>query len=142
MSVETAKAKNIEGIIRDKKKAETIKAKLKGATLEAMAAATGATVLTADSLSFASTSIAGLGNEPKLVGAAFNKSLLNKVSEPIAGNAGVFTLSVSNLAANTAQTDLTTFKEQYQGRLSNTILNAVLALKKTAKIEDNRAKLY
>ena len=142
MSVETAKSKNIEVIIRDQKKAETIKSKLKGATLEAIATAAGATVLQADSLSYTSTNISGLGNEPKLVGASFNKALLNKVSAPIAGNSGVFVISVSNLGAIAAPGDLAAFKEQYQGRLSNTILNSVLALKKTAKIQDNRAKLY
>ena len=142
MSAETAKSKNIEVIIRDQKKAETIKSKLKGATLEAIATAAGATVLQADSLSYTSTNISGLGNEPKLVGASFNKALLNKISAPIAGNSGVFVISVSNLGAIAAPGDLAAFKEQYQGRLSNTILNSVLALKKTAKIQDNRAKLY
>ena len=142
MSVETAKSKNIEVIIRDQKKAEKIKSKLKGATLEAIATASGATVLQADSLSYSSTNITGLGNEPKIVGASFNKALLNKVSAPIAGNSGVFVISVSNLGAIAAPGDLAAFKEQYQGRLSNTIVNSAPALKKKAKIEDNRAKLY
>ena len=142
MSVETAKSKNIEVIIRDQKKAEKIKSKLKGATLEAIATAAGATVLQADSLSYTSTNISGLGNEPKLVGASFNKALLNKVSAPIAGNSGVFVISVSNMGAIAAPGDLAAFKEQYQGRLSNTIVNSAPALKKKAKIEDNRAKLY
>jgi peptidyl-prolyl cis-trans isomerase D len=142
MSVETAKSKNIEVIIRDQKKAEKIKSKLKGATIEAIATAAGATVLQADSLNYTSTNITGLGNEPKVVGASFNKSLLNKVSAPIAGNSGVFVISVSNLGAIAAPVDMAAFKEQYQGRISNNILNSVLVLKKTAKIEDNRAKLY
>jgi peptidyl-prolyl cis-trans isomerase D len=142
MSAETAKSKNIDVIIRDQKKAEIIKSKLKGATLEAIATASGATVLQADSLSYSSTNITGLGNEPKIVGASFNKALLNKVSAPIAGNSGVFVISVSNLGAIAAPGDLAAFKEQYQGRLSNTIVNSVPALKKKAKIEDNRAKLY
>ena len=142
MSAETAKSKNIDVIIRDQKKAEKIKSKLKGATLEAIATAAGATVLQADSLSYTSTNITGLGNEPKIVGASFNKALLNKVSAPIAGNSGVFVISVSNLGAITSQGDVAAFKEQYQGRLSNSIVNSIIFLKKTAKIEDNRAKLY
>ena len=142
MSAETAKSKNIDVIIRDQKKAEKIKSKLKGATLEAIATAAGATVLQADSLSYTSTNITGLGNEPKIVGASFNKALLNKVSAPIAGNSGVFVISVSNLGAITSQGGVAAFKEQYQGRLSNSIVNSIIFLKKTAKIEDNRAKLY
>jgi peptidyl-prolyl cis-trans isomerase D len=142
MSAETAKSKNIDVIIRDQKKAEKIKSKLKGTTLEAIATAAGATVLQADSLSYTSTNITGLGNEPKIVGASFNKALLNKVSAPIAGNSGVFVISVSNLGAITSQGGVAAFKEQYQGRLSNSIVNSIIFLKKTAKIEDNRAKLY
>jgi peptidyl-prolyl cis-trans isomerase D len=143
MSTETAKGiVELEAIIRNKKKAETIKAKLKGTTLETIATAVNATVLQADSLRYSKTNITGLGNEPKLVGAAFNKSLLNKVSEPIAGNAGVFVISVSNQGAIASPFDLNMFKEQLQGKTSNTFVNSYIALKKTAKIEDNRAKLY
>jgi hypothetical protein len=67
---------------------------------------------------------------------------LNKVSEPIAGNAGVFVISVSNQGSTPAPVDIAAFKNQYQGRVSNNILKSVIALKKKAKIEDNRAKLY
>ena len=76
------------------------------------------------------------------MGAAFNKSLLNKVSEPIEGNTGVFTISVSSLGATPAQMDVNTFKAQIDNDQSRTMRSAYLALKKTAKIIDNRGKLF
>ena len=140
-SVETAKPQ-VEGIIRDQKKAEKIKTSLKGNTLDAIAAAAKTVVQKADSLTFANALIAGIGNEPKLIGAAFNKSLINKVSQPIAGNAGVFVLSVGASSAKPAQQDLLTFREEQLGRLRSIVFRGSTALKKSAKIVDNRAKLF
>ena len=96
----------------------------------------------ADSLSFTYSMIPGLGNEPKFVGAAFNKALVNKVSEPIAGNTGVFIVSVNNVSAKQAQQDLSTFKEDNLNRTRSNLFRSNTSLKKIAKIVDNRAKLY
>ncbi len=81
----------VENILRNEKKAQTIIAtKIKGNTLESAAQSSGTTIQHADSLSFQSPAVMGVGLEPKVVGAAFNKQLLNKPSSPIAGNGGVF----------------------------------------------------
>ena len=146
-SVETAKTmraeeKNIETIIRDKKKAESLKNKLTGATLETIASNVNSQVLKADSINYTAGVLPGIGNEPKLIGAAFNKSLVNKISSPIVGNNGVFVLSVSGLGAVAAQQDMNTFKLQQNGILANAVFNSYKALKKTAKIVDNRTKLF
>ncbi len=140
-SVEAARPQ-VEGIVRDQKKAEKIKATLKGNTLDAIASSAKAMVQKADSLNFNYSMIPGLGNEPKLVGAAFNKSLLNKVSTPIAGNAGVYVLSVNNIGAKQAQQDANFYKEEALNRTRSVMFRTNLALKKIAKIEDNRSKLY
>jgi peptidyl-prolyl cis-trans isomerase D len=66
MSVEAAKPQ-VEGIIRDKKKAEQIKKTFKGNSLETYAAAAKSTILVADSINFNYSMVPGLGNEPKLV---------------------------------------------------------------------------
>ena len=86
--------------------------------------------------------IPGLGNEPKLIGAAFNKSLLNKVSEPIATNSGVFVLSVNSLGAKQSQQDPIFYKEELLQRTRSVLFRSNVALKKIATIVDNRAKLY
>ena len=86
--------------------------------------------------------VPGLGNEPKLVGAAFNKSLVNKISEPMAGNAGVFVISVNSVGAKQSQQDAGLFKEELLQRTRSIFFRANVGLKKAAVIEDNRAKIY
>jgi len=140
-SVEAAKPQ-VEGIIRDQKKAEKINPTLKGNSLDAIAASAKALVQKADSLSFTYSIIPGLGNEPKLIGAAFNKSLVNKVSAPIAGNSGVFVLSVNNVSAKQAQQELNFFKEETLNRTRSSLFRSNASLKKIAKIEDNRSRIF
>ena len=74
--------------------------------------------------------------------ANFNKGLLNKVSEPIAGNTGVFVLSVNALGAKPAQQDPSLYKEETLQRLRNVMFRTNVALKKAANIKDNRSKVY
>ena len=65
----------VENIVRNEKKAATIvTTKFKGTTLAEFANSTGSPVQKADSLSFTAPFISGIGSEPKVVGAAFNKS--------------------------------------------------------------------
>ena len=144
MSVE--KARTIAGplISNEKKAQQIISSKLKGNTLEQMAQSAGVSVLHADSVSFAQPFIPNLGNEPKIAGAAFNKSLQGKVSEPIAGNTAVFIIrneSVSalpntNVNAEQLRTQLTMQEKQMGGYRS------IEALKKAADIKDNRFDFY
>lgn len=140
-SVESARPQ-VEGIIRDQKKAVKIKATLKGTSLEAIAASAKAPIQIADSLNFNYTMITGVGNEPKLIGAAFNKSLVNKVSAPIDGNTGVFVLSVNSIGAKPAQQEVAFFAADLLERTRSTMFRSSQALKKIATIKDNRSKLY
>lgn len=141
MSVETAKA-TVENIVKDQKKAEIIKKTFKGNSLESYAASAKVTVANADSVNFNYSMIPGLGNEPKMVGAAFNKSLLNKVSEPFAVNAGVFVVSVKNIGATQSQQDPNLFKDELLNRTRSIFFRSAVGLRKAAKIEDNRFKVY
>jgi peptidyl-prolyl cis-trans isomerase D len=140
-SVEAARPK-VEGIIRDQKKAEKIKTSLTGSSLDAIASSAKTIVQNADSLSFVNSIVPGLGNEPKIIGASFNKSLINKVSSPIAGNSGVFVISVNNQGALQAQQEVVLYKDELLNRTRSAIFRSNTALKKIAKIEDNRFKLY
>jgi peptidyl-prolyl cis-trans isomerase D len=128
--------------VRDQKKAEQIKKTFKGSNLEALAAAAKTTVQKLDTVLFSYNTIPGIGNEPKVVGAAFNKALLNKVSEPISGNNGVFAITVHNLGANPAAFDVNAFKDELLNRARSAVYRTNVGLKKAAKIEDNRFKIY
>lgn len=141
MSVEAAKPV-VENMIKDQKKAEIIKKTFKGNSLETYAASSNVTIARADSVNFNYSMVPGLGNEPNVVGAAFNKSLINKVSEPFAGNSGVFVVSVNNISAIQSQQDPNLIKDELLNRTRSSFFRSAAGLRKAATIEDNRYKIY
>ena len=140
-SVASAKPQ-VEGILRDQKKAIQIKQNFKGSTMEAIAASAKTIIQPADSINFNYSLIPGIGNEPKIVGAAFNKALLNKPSAPIAGNAGVFVISVKSQGAKATTQDVASFEADLLNRTRSVVYRTNIGLKKVAKIKDNHMKVY
>ena len=133
----------VENIIKNEKKGKKIiETKFKGNTLEAYSSNTGAPILRADSLSFAAPFISGVGSEPKIIGAAFNKTLISKVSEPIVGATGVFGIKVESNAAKQAQQDPTSFKQNLLQTVRASSFRSLDALRKAATIKDTRSKFY
>lgn len=133
----------IEGVVRNEKKAKIIiESKIKGTSLEDISKSTGSTVLRADSLGFAATFIAGIGSEPKIVGAAFNKSIKGKVSEPIAGNAGVFSVRGEMVTAKQNASLPDAVKQGMIQTRKMSIYRSVEALRKAANIKDFRSTFY
>lgn len=134
----------VETIIKNQKKAKLIiDTKIKGSTLEQIAQSTGSIVLRSDSISYAAPFITGIGNEPKIVGAAFNKTIQGKVSSPIAGLTGVFALkgeSIFSNPANNTSTDLT-IQNLSQARKMG-IYRSIESLRKSSDIKDFRFKFY
>ncbi|UOK43509.1 MULTISPECIES: peptidylprolyl isomerase [Flavobacterium] len=139
MSVEQAKTM-VEPILKNKKKAELIKAKMAGSTLEAVAQKSGATISNAVAVVLANPSIPNAGYEPKVVGKAFGLGA-GKTSKLIEGEMGVFMIRTKAVANAPALPDYTTYvtrlKSQSQGSASG---RAVTALKNAATIEDNRVE--
>lgn len=145
MSVARARASAEPFIINEKKAQQIISTKFKGgSTLEAVAQGAGQPLLRADSVSFAQPFIPQIGNEPKVTGAAFNKTLKGKVSEPIAGNTGVFVIRGESIGAlaNTGASaeDLRKQMEMQHKQMSG--YRSVEALRKAAKVNDNRFEFY
>ena len=139
----------VESTIRNIKKTEEIKSKLNNpTTLEAAAKVYSQQVLTtgADStLTFDAQIINGVGNEPKVAGAAFDKEYQAKVSPPIAGNTGVFVIKVNSIAAKAPATPemLAQQKTAEINRASQSALGqSFAALKKMATIKDYRNKFF
>jgi peptidyl-prolyl cis-trans isomerase D len=142
MSVQEARP-TVETLVRNEKKAkQIIETKFKGNSLEAYSTSTGAPVLRADSLSFSAPFIGGIGSEPKIVGASFNKSLLNKASEPIAGATGVFSIKVESNGAKASMADMVTIKQGLLQSAKMTSYRGLDALRKSATVKDNRSKFY
>jgi len=132
-----------EGIIRNEKKAShIIETKMKGSSLEDYSKATGSPVLRADSISFSASFVSGIGSEPKVVGAAFNKALLGKASEPIAGETGVFAVKGESVGAKANTTDLQVIKESLIQTRKMGIYRSIESLRKAAVIKDFRSTFY
>ena len=138
-----------EGSIREEKKAAEIIKKLNGkTTLESVAAVYNKQVLTAgqdSSITFKSQIINGIGNEPKLIGASFNKANMNKVSEPVTGKTGVYVFKLNSIVSKPANTPEET--AQFRIQQTNTLRSQVAVnwfegLRKKATIKDNRSKFY
>ncbi|MCW3081119.1 peptidylprolyl isomerase [Segetibacter sp.] len=145
MSVAKARITAEPIILNEKKAQQIISAKFKGgSTIEQVAQGAGVSVLRADSVSFAQPFIPNIGNEPKVAGAAFNKSLQNKVSEPIAGNTGVFVIRGESITAlpntNMDIEGLRKQMEMQQKQMSG--YQSIEALKKAADVKDNRFDFY
>jgi peptidyl-prolyl cis-trans isomerase D len=135
----------VEPILRNKKKAAEIKKKIGAAsTLDNIAANYGTQVSFADSIQFSTPYVPEIGNEPKVIGAAFNKSLVNKVSEPIEGSNALFVIGVRQIGAvSSMNTDITAQKKAVEAQLRQYAnFSTMEALRKSAKIEDNRSKVY
>lgn len=88
--------------VMEEKKTDLLRKKFAGsASLDAIAQASGQTVQSADSISLAAGFIAGLGYEPQVIGYTFNHALQpNTVSPGIAGQGGVFFITVMNRMDN------------------------------------------
>ncbi|HKG69476.1 MAG TPA: SurA N-terminal domain-containing protein [Segetibacter sp.] len=131
-------------IINEKKAQQIISSKFKGGTLEQVAKSAGVSVLHADSVGFAQPFIPNIGNEPKITGLAFNKSLQGKMSEPIAGNTGVFVVKDESISAlpntNMNAEQLRKQTEEQQKQMAG--YRSIEALKKAANIKDNRFDFY
>lgn len=139
----------VESLVRNKKKAEEIIKKVgKNPTLEAAAAVYQNQVLiTGDdsTLNFDAAIINGIGNEPKVAGASFNKEYQTKVSPPIEGNTGVFIIKTNNIFTKPAPPP--NVDQQQKSMKATQVLQSALgksfeALKKTAEIKDNRSKFF
>jgi peptidyl-prolyl cis-trans isomerase D len=144
----TAARPMVELTVRNKKKAALILEKLTpNPTLESAAKAYNLQVGTAgadSTLSFTSQIINGVGNEPKVIGASFNKDFQAKVSPPITGVNGVYVIKVNSIGSKPA--DASDMLAQQADMKSRSMVQQLSgwfeSLKKTADIKDDRSKQF
>ena len=141
MNVENASVTAIPAI-RKEKKAKLIREKIKATSVDEVAKEQNVIVSTAAAINMKAPTLAGAGQEPLVVGAAFGLKE-GETSKLIDGNKGVFIIEVTKLTeapkldnyqANSNR--LTTL------RVNGSETKVYNALKNVAKIEDNRAKFY
>ncbi|MBI5858285.1 MAG: SurA N-terminal domain-containing protein [Sphingobacteriales bacterium] len=140
-----AKARpNIEPLLRNKKKAETIKQKFgKITTLEAASAAVNKKIESLDSLRMGATS-KDLGFEPRVRGAAFNQANKGKVvNEALEGVSGVYVISVENVTATASAEGTVADQRKMRADIGKqTSPGPMEALKNAATIKDKRKERY
>ncbi len=127
----------VEQILKNKKKAAIITAKMSGSSLEAMAKAVGTTVLQANDVTMQNPMLTGVGLEPKVVGNAFALEA-SKVSAPIEGNTGVYVVKNISIVKAPALKDHSPYVAQLKAQSAGDVNRVLPALKDNAEIIDNR----
>ncbi|MBN8643209.1 MAG: peptidylprolyl isomerase [Flavobacteriales bacterium] len=140
MTVEEAKPM-IEFIVKNEKKAEKIMAKMKGASLEAIASANKVAVQQATDLTIENAMIPNVGMEPKVVGIAFGTAA-NKVSAPVEGNAGVYVIKTKSVVKAPKLVKHDAYVNKLKPMAQQAAGRVIPALKDKAKIEDKRVEFY
>ncbi len=133
----------VEPILKNQEKAKQIISKIGTVTtLEALASANNTEVMSADSISFVSPMIGGVGFEPKVAGFAFAKANLNKVSKPVSGNSGVFVLQTTQVGATQSISgNIADTRANMLNQAKNVAVSSSMqALREKASIKDMRSK--
>ena len=138
LPIDVAK-QTVEPILKNQKRAELIKKKMNGTSLEAVAQKSGATVQPAIGVSMKSPVLPNIGNEPKVVGKAFGLAA-GKTSEIIEGNSGMFMVRAKAVTKAPEVPSYATYITQDRTQnQSYATSKAYTALKDKAEIKDNRA---
>ncbi len=140
MAVEDARPA-IEPLLKNKKKAELIKAKMKGGSLDAIAKANNTTVQTATDVTIETTMLAGVGMEQK-VGAVASVTKVGKMSAPIEGNSGVYVVVTKAVTEAPARKEYKEFATKLNSMNASAPNRAIQSLRDNADIEDNRSLFY
>ncbi len=140
-SVESIR-ESIEPLIRNKKKGEKIKSKISGTDINSIAASFGLTPGLAENVNFGRGAIPDAGQEPLVIGKSFALAA-GAVTEPIVGNSGVYVVKVtSKTPASPEQGGFMQKMQQTQTVRSQVNFRLIEAIKKTVKVDDNRATFF
>jgi peptidyl-prolyl cis-trans isomerase D len=129
----------IESILKNKKKTEILKAKMKGSSLDAIAKANASTVQQAIDITLENANLPNAGQERKVVGTAF-ATPANKLSAPIEGNSGVFVVQTKLVTKAPVLKNYADYVAKVKAQTGSYSGRVIPALKAEADIEDNRVK--
>jgi peptidylprolyl isomerase/peptidyl-prolyl cis-trans isomerase D len=125
----------------NKKKAALIAANLKGSSLAEIAASNNTTVRSAKEINLKTASLAGVGAEPKIVGAMYSAEL-NKVYNGVVGNRGVFSFVLNKKEAPVALPNYEANRKRISASRKAMTFKIYEAIKNASEVEDNRASMY
>lgn len=142
MPVVTDIKDEIEPLVRNQKKGEVLKGKISGSDLSSIASQFDGEVESANDVTFNSTFVPGLGNEPNVIAAAFNMAV-NGVSQPIIGNSGVYVVQLKDKPAVGQASNIPELRRTSSSTAQTQITSRLMqAMKKNAEVEDLRSKFY
>ncbi len=134
----------IELLVTQEKKKEILLAEFnsnKGASLDATAGSMGLSAVDFSSVPFSSSSLTGVGYEPKVIGAMFSMNI-GEMSAAIAGTNGVYFLQVDAFEDTPASNNFEAIQSQLQNAFQFRTGELLPALKEAAEIEDNRVDFF
>ncbi|MCF6296851.1 MAG: peptidylprolyl isomerase [Flavobacteriaceae bacterium] len=137
----SAKGKNVRGIILNQKKAELIKEKSIGETLEEIAKQNSTTIRSSLAISNTSPVFAGLGRFTDIAGVvtSLNENILAK---NIIGKNGIAFAKVTKKNSPTELNNYNSNKKSLEKELQNRNLQIFNAIKDNSEIIDNRSIFY
>lgn len=141
-TLESARAE-LEVLVRNQAKGKKIAEQIGSQTdLDALAAKYSSVVDTAKTMSFASSYLTGIGNEPKLIGTVVTLQT-GSTSAPIIGQNGVYVAKVLNRPSEVPPANVALIRQSLKMQKSSSMsYRFVEALKKDAKMEDNRSNFF
>ena len=131
----------VRPILLNDKKAELIKEKMVGSSLNDIATANNVVIKKADNVSLKSPSIAGVGFEPKIVG-AMQRAKENQFYNKVAGDRGVYAFVVNKKEKAVVLPNYEVYRKVISEDRKASILKIFEALKKTSEVEDSRAAFH
>ncbi len=128
----------VESILKNKKKAAILKAKMVGSSLEDIAKATGSSVQQVADVTLENPVLAGgVGQEPKVVGNALALAA-NKMSAPIEGTTGIYVVKNTSTVKAPALNNYASYVTKVKAASDSDVNRVLPALKEDADIKDNR----
>lgn len=140
MPVEKATS-TVRPILANQKKAKLLIEKMVGGTLEEIAKSSGESIRNANKVSLKSSTISGIGYEPKILGAMLNAKEL-ELYKNVIGNRGVFSFSVNSKELPTVLPNYDTYRKRLANDRKNKSYQIFEAIKKASEIEDNVGSFY
>ncbi|WP_299121779.1 peptidylprolyl isomerase [uncultured Tenacibaculum sp.] len=131
----------VRPILMNERKAKMIEDKISGATLAEMAKSVNVIVRNAADVNLNSPTLAGVGYEPKVVGAMLNAKE-KQVIKNVSGDKGVFAFEVESRELPTALPNYDTYRKRLANERKNKTFQMYEAVKKASNIEDNMSSFY
>ena len=142
LSVEEVNATVYPKVMREKKKSSLLKQIDNYSSLQDVAIQFEQTISTAKAVNRLTSMLAGVSNEPEVVGAGFGMEK-DAISEPIAGNTGVYVVQLKGITPAANVSNYAGYKASlFNVSKQNIQANVAKAVKSTFEVTDNRSLYY